>query len=569
MFSPAHLPGLLFLRISSILLLFTTVFFGGLWFFTGVNAKAAPSPPVPNYYPTMPVAPANDNYSDALPLLGNSGFVLGTNVGATKETNEQPIKGVIGSGSVWYRWQAPLTARYVFTTSKSQFNTLLAVYTGTDVLGPQIVSDDDDSLCSVERLQSKVGFNATAGVIYHIVVDGKFSSGDITLRWGRSATINVLPRTYSSTPPSSALSSKIEGDICLGGLPIPIFNFGDVPVGGNYTVTVQGPNSGYSYVPDSSNPSISPLTGDVTLIYYLKFPAYTLSGVVQNLPSTNMTGVSVTCVSSNGGLISQTANIAVGTFVVTFECKGLPANTEYIVAASKVGYTFDPATRVVQLFNHTELPPFSAIQTSQTITGRVTTTNSLTGVGGVTVTLAGSQSGSTVTNSAGNYSFSVPHGGNYTLTPSHPNFTFGPSNTNLTNVTSTQTVNFAAFFTLALILDESGPVAALDSVSLTRDPFPVLNDTLLNLGLDRNTRVTVFISSFQLGPGELPSSVVINLVGSNSQSFDIPAEDVRPATDSAFTQVTFRLPNTLASGICTLFVKARGLTSNLGSMRIK
>ena len=123
-------------------------------------------------------------------------------------------------------------------------------------------------------------------------------------------------------------------------------------------------------------------------------------------------------------------------------------------------------------------------------------TNSLTGVNGVTVALSGSQSGSTVTNSVGNYSFSVPHGGNYTLTPSHPNFTFGPSNTNLTNVTSTQTANFAAFFSLALILDESGPVAALDSVLLTRDPFPVINNNLLNQGLDRNTRVTIFILEF-------------------------------------------------------------------------
>ena len=362
MFSHSHLPRVVFVRVACISLLFTTVFTGGLWFFTGVNAKAAPGAPVSNYYPVMAVAPANDNYNDALPLLGNSGVVFGTNVGATKETGEQNIKGFSGSGSVWYRWQAPTTGRYVFTTSKSQFNTLLAVYTGTNVLGPQIASDDDDSLCSDERFQSKVGFNATAGVIYHIVVDGKFSSGNITLRWGRSATINVRPRTYSSTPPSGALSSKIGGDICLGGVPFSIFTFTDVPTGGNYTVTVQG-DIGYSYVADSSNPSISPLTGDVTLIYYLNTPAYTISGRVQNLPSNNMTGVTVMCVSNNGGLISQSANIAVGSFDVTFECRGLPANAEYIVTPSKLGYTFDPASKLVPLFGHTGLAPFNAIQT--------------------------------------------------------------------------------------------------------------------------------------------------------------------------------------------------------------
>ena len=113
-------------------------------------------------------------------------------------------------------------------------------------------------------------------------------------------------------------------------------------------------------------------------------------------------------------------------------------------------------------------------------------------------------------------------------------------------------------------------MAALDSVLHTRDPFPVINSAnLLNQGVDRNTRVAIFVSNFQLGPGESPSSVVINLVGSNTQSYDIPAEDVRPVPSLGFTQVTFRLPNTLTPGIVTLLVKARGLTSNIGALRIR
>jgi hypothetical protein len=44
---------------------------------------------------------------------------------------------------------------------------------------------------------------------------------------------------------------------------------------------------------------------------------------------------------------------------------------------------------------------------------------------------------------------------------------------------------------------------------------------------------------------------------------------VRLTSNPAFTQVIFKLPDGLTPGICTLFVKARGLTSNIGSMKIK
>jgi hypothetical protein len=120
-----------------------------------------------------------------------------------------------------------------------------------------------------------------------------------------------------------------------------------------------------------------------------------------------------------------------------------------------------------------------------------------------------------------------------------------------------------------LLLEESGPVAdlaaAVDSVLLVRDPFPVVNgNDLLNLGTDRNTRVIVFVSN--LLPGEM---IVVNLVDSHGQSFDVTAEDVRPVPNSTFTQIVFRLPDNVAIGACTLRIKAHGQVSNTGSIRIR
>lgn len=125
-----------------------------------------------------------------------------------------------------------------------------------------------------------------------------------------------------------------------------------------------------------------------------------------------------------------------------------------------------------------------------------------------------------------------------------------------------------------LLLETSAPladqVAALDSLLFLRDPFPVFNPAnLWNLSTDRNTRVILFVANLHLLQNETAAAVTVNLVDSNNQSFDIAAEDVRPAPNSAFTQVIFRLPNNVATGRCTLKVKAHGQTSNPGKMTIK
>lgn len=123
-----------------------------------------------------------------------------------------------------------------------------------------------------------------------------------------------------------------------------------------------------------------------------------------------------------------------------------------------------------------------------------------------------------------------------------------------------------------LSLDESGPdpqqAAALDSVLLERDPFPVVSTTnLLNQGPDKNTRVVLFMTNLQLEQGEAASSVSVSLVDNNNQSYEVAAEAVRPNFD--FVQVVFRLPDNLAPGRCTVKVKAHGQESNSGTIRIK
>ena len=126
---------------------------------------------------------------------------------------------------------------------------------------------------------------------------------------------------------------------------------------------------------------------------------------------------------------------------------------------------------------------------------------------------------------------------------------------------------------LELILEESGPgisqAAALDSYLYIRDPFRVIrSDEILQGVPDNNTRVILFARNLQLNPGESASAVIVRLIGSNNQVFNVPAEDVRAVPGTEFTQVVIKLPDTLPSGTCTLTIRAHGRISNIGSFRI-
>jgi len=80
---------------------------------------------------------------------------------------------------VWFSWRAPASGIVSFTTAGSDFDTLLAVYTGLDFNNLAPVASDDDS---GGFLTSKVVFNTVVGTEYEITVDGlNGASGNIVL----------------------------------------------------------------------------------------------------------------------------------------------------------------------------------------------------------------------------------------------------------------------------------------------------------------------------------------------------------------------------------------------------
>jgi hypothetical protein len=124
---------------------------------------------------------------------------------------------------------------------------------------------------------------------------------------------------------------------------------------------------------------------------------------------------------------------------------------------------------------------------------------------------------------------------------------------------------------LQLFVEEpgaTGQLAALDSMLLVRDPFPIINSgNLLERGGDRNTRVMIFVANLE--ENETAANIAIILVDSNNQTHNIVAEDVRRVPGFDFSQVTFKLPTGLHLGSSTVVLKAHGLTSNIGTIRIR
>ena len=132
----------------------------------------------------------SDSFSSRSGISGASGAVAASNVGTSKEFGEPNHAGNRGGASLWWSWTAPATGTVTFDTQGSDFDTLLAVYTGGSVGGLTLVASDDDTI----GRQSQVSFTAQQGVVYHIAVDGySGATGSIVLNWSQAGAIGPGP----------------------------------------------------------------------------------------------------------------------------------------------------------------------------------------------------------------------------------------------------------------------------------------------------------------------------------------------------------------------------------------
>ena len=181
------------------------------------------------------MTPPNDDFANATVVVGGS--VTGSNVAATVETGEPVHAGApLPINSVWWQWTATETAQVEVNTFGSDFDTVLAVYTGSSVDDLDLITANDDV---GGGLQSQVSFGAIAGTTYAIAVDG---FGHLT-----GAISLTLPEAPGSTnnPPVIGAQSFSVNENSVGGAVVGTVAASDPDAGQTlrYSI-VQGNTSG-------------------------------------------------------------------------------------------------------------------------------------------------------------------------------------------------------------------------------------------------------------------------------------------------------------------------------------
>jgi Ca2+-binding RTX toxin-like protein len=155
-------------------------------------------------------APANDNFADAMPLNGRFGDVDGTLAGATMEEFEF----VYYFPTIWFRWTAPETGPFSFSTRQTDYGKYLAVYTGGAYTLAQIVANEDDELlCCGSRLL----LNAVAGTTYSIQVTSIWSESALALRWRPVLLGTSGPDVITGSADPEEIQGLAGSDVIHGG----------------------------------------------------------------------------------------------------------------------------------------------------------------------------------------------------------------------------------------------------------------------------------------------------------------------------------------------------------------
>lgn len=146
--------------------------------------------------------PANDDFVDAVVIVGAAGATAGTTVDATGEVGEPVASG--SNLSVWYRWTAPASGPVTFDTCgpPRDYDTTLAAFTGAAVNALALLDSNDD-IGGACGLGSEIMFAATQGTTYHIQVDGFLAAnGNFPLNW---RSIGPSPIVEIVTPANHAV----------------------------------------------------------------------------------------------------------------------------------------------------------------------------------------------------------------------------------------------------------------------------------------------------------------------------------------------------------------------------
>ncbi|HET6398846.1 MAG TPA: S8 family serine peptidase, partial [Candidatus Thermoplasmatota archaeon] len=162
--------------------------------------------------------PANDNFDRATTVDGIPYGQRQSTAGATLQSGEPQPCGAIGS-TVWFRWTPSVSGTATVETFTSDYDTVLAAYTGSWGSLTNLACNDDDS----GTLQSRIQFAVVAGQTYHIQAGGYngatgtlqltiqcsgCSNGPANDNFARASTITASPHTSTQDTTGATVESS-------------------------------------------------------------------------------------------------------------------------------------------------------------------------------------------------------------------------------------------------------------------------------------------------------------------------------------------------------------------------
>jgi Tol biopolymer transport system component/photosystem II stability/assembly factor-like uncharacterized protein len=273
---------------------------------------------------------------------------------------------------------------------------------------------------------------------------------------GLDSSINDDVFVAKLNPEGSGLiySSVIGGDIHTGNA------FQDVAFGLGVTPSGSAFVTGGTTSPDfPTTPGAYYRTQNNTTLFVTRFdPSWTVKGrITDQQTGSAVEGVTVDL---DG---SSTATDGLGKYMFP----NVAENASFELVPRKLGYDFTPPSYSISSLGRDEVLDFTGVYVTYTLSGRVTYQGGP--LANVTVDLSGSQSGTTTTDAGGNFSFTVPKYGDYSVRPTYGGYIFTPQTATFAKVTGDQRADFAAREGYAIggqILRDGSPVAGV-AVNLT------------------------------------------------------------------------------------------------------
>lgn len=182
------------------------------------------------------LTPANDAFANATTIAATEWTYrfTGSNIAATRESGETDHAGSSGVHSVWWKWTPAENTMVEATTLGSNFDTVMAVYTGSSPSALTTVASNDDeetpeqNTTPQRKRTSKVTFSATAGTTYYFAVDGWGSARTVLTGYTGAVVLNlnltvfVAPAIVAQPEDATVAAGGYAGFVVgLSGRPYP------------------------------------------------------------------------------------------------------------------------------------------------------------------------------------------------------------------------------------------------------------------------------------------------------------------------------------------------------------